>query len=153
MQKARAVPSSLFYWSSRKVFLRARLSSLIRTLIKIRAEEYELDYFGDVSFPDASLIETKILINSIISDSKNGSRFSTLDIKDQFLQSVLHESEYMRTPSRHFFKDIRTKYNIDDLIASDGYPYCKIIQGIHGLNQVVRLVNDKLKEHLAPFCY
>ena len=44
-----------------------------------------LDYFGDSSSPAASLLETKILLNSVILDAKDGARFMTLDIKDYFL--------------------------------------------------------------------
>ena len=55
-----------------------------------------LDYFGDSSSPAASLLESKLLLNSDISDSANGARFLTLDIKDYFLQSYLDEPEYIR---------------------------------------------------------
>ena len=69
----------------------------------------KLDYYGDTSLPAASLIETKLLINSVISHTKKGARFLTLDIKDQFLQSLLLESEYMQIHGEKFFKDIRDK--------------------------------------------
>lgn len=83
-----------------------------------------LDYFGDSSSPAASLIKTKLLINSTISDAKNGACFLTIDLKDPFLQSTLPEPEYMLIHSKYFFDNIRTKYNIDSLIADDGYLYC-----------------------------
>ena len=44
----------------------------------------KLEYFGDTTSPAASLLETKLLINSTISDSNKGARFMTLDIKDFF---------------------------------------------------------------------
>ena len=50
----------------------------------------------------------------------------TLDIKDFFLQTIMERAEYMRIHSKYFLSDIREKYNIDDLIADDGYVYCKI---------------------------
>ena len=45
----------------------------------------KLDYIGDTSSPVASLIETKLLLNSIISYAKSGPQLMTLDLKDYFL--------------------------------------------------------------------
>ena len=44
----------------------------------------KLNYEHDAKSPAASLIETKLLLNSVISDSSRGARFMTLDIKDFF---------------------------------------------------------------------
>jgi hypothetical protein len=92
-----------------------------------------LDYFGDTSSPAASLLEAKLLINSVISDAHRGARFMSLDIKDLFLQSILDDPEYLRIHSKYFFTDIRLKYNFDAIIATDGYVYYKIKRGIYGL--------------------
>ena len=69
----------------------------------------KLDYFGDSSSPAASLIETKLLLNSTISDAQKGARFLFIDLKDHFLQSNLPVPEYMRIHSTYFFSDIREK--------------------------------------------
>ena len=59
----------------------------------LKTEEYRvrltlggnvLEYIGDSSLPTASLLEAKLLLNSVISDSHKGARFFTLDIKDVF---------------------------------------------------------------------
>ena len=131
--------------------VRPKKDDVYRTRLTVGGDK--LDYDGDASSPAASLIETKLLINSVISVAKNGARFFTFDIKDQFLQSMLPEPEYMRIHSRYFFQDIRQKYNIDALIAPDGYVYCKITKGMYGLKQAARLANDKLVDLLAPFGY
>ena len=103
-----------------------------------------LEYLGDASSPAASLIESKLLFNSVISDSHRGARFMSLDIKDFFLQSILHDAEYIRIHSKYFLEDIRQKYNITSLIAPDGYVYCKIKRGMYGLKQAARLARDQL---------
>ena len=51
------------------------------------------DYFGDASSPIVSLIELKLLFNSMISYSQLGARFMSLGIEDIFLQSILHDVE------------------------------------------------------------
>ena len=112
-----------------------------------------LDYLGDTASPAASLIESKLLFNSVISDSHLGARFMSLDIKDSFLQSILHDAEYLRIHSKYFLPDIRAKYNIENLIATDGYVYCKIKRGMYGLKQAARLARDQLIKNLAPFGY
>ena len=85
--------------------IRPKKDDVYRTRLTVGGDK--LDYEGDASSPAASLIEIQLLINSAISGSKIGARFLTLDIKDQFLQSILPEPEYMRIHSRYFFQDIR----------------------------------------------
>ena len=60
-----------------------------------------LDYEHDATSPAASLIETKLLLNSVISDSAKGARFMTLDIKDFFLQTCMQEHEFMKIHSKY----------------------------------------------------
>ena len=45
----------------------------------------KLEYENDTTSPAASLLETKLLLNSVISDAKDGARFLTMDLKDHFL--------------------------------------------------------------------
>ena len=59
----------------------------------------------------------------------------------------------MQIHGKYFFKEIRDKYNIHNLIAPDGYSYCKIKKVMYGLKQAARLANDKLRDHLASFGY
>ena len=44
-----------------------------------------LEYMGDTSSTAASIIESKLLFNSVVSDSHRCARFMSLDIKDYFL--------------------------------------------------------------------
>ena len=98
--------------------------------------------------PAASLLETKIVINSVISDAHKGARFMTADLKDYFLQSTLLEPEYLRIRGKYFLKDIREKYAIGSLVVLDRYVYCKIVNGMYGLKQAVKLARDQLIENL-----
>ena len=63
-----------------------------------------LEYWDDAASPAASLVETKLLLNSVISDAHKNARFMTIDIKDFFLQSFMKDAEYMRIHSKYFFK-------------------------------------------------
>ena len=112
-----------------------------------------LEYLGDASSPAASLMETKLMLNSVISDAHRGAKFLSIDIKDYFLQSFLSEPEYLRIHSKYFFEDIKKRYNIEHLIAPDGYVYCKVKRGLYGLKQAARLARDQLVNHLNKYGY
>ena len=56
----------------------------------------KLTYHLDASSPTASILETKTLANSLISDAKKGARFMSIDLKDFFLESFMTRLEYMR---------------------------------------------------------
>ena len=45
----------------------------------------KLDYTSDTTLPAASLVETKLIVNSVISDhAKHNSKFCAIDVKDFF---------------------------------------------------------------------
>ena len=66
----------------------------------------------------------------------------TIDIKDFFLQTYMEDAEYMRINSKYFLTDISDKYDIHSKIAPNGYVYCRIKRGMHGLKQAARLAYD-----------
>ena len=69
----------------------------------------KLPYYHDAGSPAANLIETKPLLNSVISDTHQGAYFMTLSLKDHFLTSPMPNPTYMKIPSRFIPKDIITK--------------------------------------------
>ena len=94
-----------------------------------------MQYTDNTASQAATLLETKFLLNSTISQSAQGARFMTLGIKDFFLQTVIKRPEYMKIHSKYFLQDIKEKYNNNNKIHSDGYIYCKIKRGMYGLKQ------------------
>ena len=79
----------------------------------------KLDYNHDFTSPAASLIKTKMLLNSVILDSACGARFLTLDIKDFFLQTTMAEPEFMKIHSKYFSDDMKTAYYLHNKVAPD----------------------------------
>ena len=59
----------------------------------------------------------------------------------------------MRIHSRYFLKDIRDKYNITNIIAPDGFVYCKVKRGLYGLKQAAKLARDQLIFHMKKYGY
>ena len=113
----------------------------------------KLDYFGETASPAANLLETKILVNSVISDTESGARFMSLDIKDFFLQSTLPEKEYLRIHKKYFTEYFLELYDLKDKINADGYVYCEIVKGMYGLKQAAILAYKKLKNILEEAGY
>ena len=113
----------------------------------------KLEYSDETAAPAANLLETKILVNSVISDAVKGARFMSMDIKDFFLQSTLPEKEYLRIHSRYFTPYFRQLYNINEKINKDGYVYCEILKGMYGLKQAAILAYKKLKGVLGEAGY
>ena len=57
--------------------------------VRITVDGNKLDYDVEPSSPAISLFNTKIFLNSIISDVNKGSSFSTVDIHNHYLQSPI----------------------------------------------------------------
>lgn len=55
-----------------------------------------LSFDHDASSPATSILETKLLLNSTISDAQAGARFLSTDLKDFFLASPMANPEYMK---------------------------------------------------------
>jgi hypothetical protein len=62
----------------------------------------KLPYDDDFGSPAASLLETKLIINSTISDARRGARFLSADLKDHFLASLMRDPEYMKIKYKYF---------------------------------------------------
>ena len=55
-----------------------------------------LESMGDLASPVTTLLDKKLLLNSIISDARQDPKFVTFDLKDHFPQTVIREPKYMR---------------------------------------------------------
>ena len=112
--------------------------------IRIVAGGDKLSCSYDTGSPAASLLETKLLLNSVISDAHKGARFLTCDLKDFFLASPMEEKEYMRIHIKHFPQDIRDQYNINNIVHTNNFVYIRINKGMYGLKQAAVLAYQNL---------
>ena len=112
----------------------------------------KLVYLADSGAPAASMLETKLMVNSVISDAHLGARFLSADLKDFFLSSFMPEPEYMKIPWRLIPADIRTRYDLAEKLHND-YIYVRIRRGMYGLKQAAILAYQQLVTHLQPYGY
>ena len=112
-----------------------------------------LEYPDDSSSPAASILDSKLLFNSTISDARRGARFISYYFKVLFLETPMSRAEYMSIHSKYFSPDIRDRYNIGGLISADGYVYIKIIRRMYELNQADIIAKNNLISHMDPCNY
>ena len=114
----------------------------------------KLPYAADSSSPAASLLETKLLINSVISDhNKTNAKFCTADLKDFFLATPMEKPEYMKLQFDILPDDIKLKYDLHNKVTPDNYIYVKIVKGMYGLKQAAILAYTNLVDQLKPHGY
>ena len=121
--------------------------------VRITVGGDKLTCLDDTGSPAANLLETKLLLNSTISDAKYGARMMCVDIVNFFLASPMNRNEYMRVPIRFIPEDIRQQYNIDNIVSDDGYVYVCIEKGMYGLKNAAILAYDNLKTQLKKYGY
>jgi hypothetical protein len=99
-------------------------------------------YHGDVGTNTASLELIKILLNSVL--SRKGARFSTIDLKNFYLDTPMKDSEYACIKISDIPAEFIDEY---DLHGRDrnGWIYFEIRRGCYGLPQSGILANDLLR--------
>ena len=112
-----------------------------------------MTYNADAGSPAANMLETKLLINSTISDAHRGARFMSADLKDFFPATPMEGDEYMKVNYKHFPEDIRRRYKLQEKVTASGHIYIKIKRDMYGLKQAAILAYDNLKKNLEPHGY
>ena len=93
----------------------------------------KLPYTKDSAAPAANLLETKLLINSTISQPT--AHFMSIDISNIFLSSTMPQPEFMKIHKDDIPTDILTKYEAITMMDSANYVYFQINKGMYGLKQ------------------
>ena len=105
---------------------------------------------GNTATQCASLVTTKILINSVISTPNT--QFSCIDIKNMYYGLPMQDYKYMRIKYDEIPNNIKEKYNLHAL-QHNGWVYVQIRKGIPGLKQAGKITNDRLTKHLEQYGY
>ena len=90
-----------------------------------------LDYEEDPSSPAVSLLDTKIMLNSVISDAHKGARYCTADIKNFYLNNPMSTFRYMRIPLKYINPEIMVEYDINSVDFNE-YVHVEIHKGMYG---------------------
>ena len=79
----------------------------------------KLSYNGPTATQCASLITTKLLLNSVVSPILD--LFMCTDIHNFYLNTPMVDFEYMKLPLSMFPQEIFEQYNLKYLVAAGGY--------------------------------
>ena len=120
--------------------------------VRLVVEDDKLTWPYDTGLPAANLLETKLFLDSVISDSDKGARFMILDLKDHFLASPMQTPEYMIIPQKYIPPDIINTYNLQSKFHN-GYLYCEINKGMYGFKQAALVAYNFLVKNLQPYEY
>ena len=104
----------------------------------------KLSYNDYAGAPAANMLEPKILVNSTISDTKKGTRFMSVDLKDFFLATPMDGNKYIKVPYKHFPLDIQARYKLNTKVLESDHIFIKIKKGMYGLKQASILAYDQL---------
>ena len=94
-----------------------------------------LEYYADSGAPAVGMLDTKIHLNSAISDAKKGGRYCVADIENYYSNNDLLHFQYMRIHSKYFTPEFLQEYDIDEITNRDEYVYCEIKKGMYGLKE------------------
>ena len=113
-----------------------------------------LEAFQDVRSPAVGIVDTKLHLNSTISDADEGARYATCDIKDFFLGSKMKVYQYMKIHRRYLPQEIIDEYGLtEDHFDAKGYIYVEVQKGMYGLKEASILAFEQLRDHLLPHGY
>ena len=112
----------------------------------------KLNYEKDSRSPAVSLLDTKILLNRVISDADKGARYCTADINNFYLNNPMKTYRYMKIPIHLSTDEILEEYNVNKLVYK-GYVYVEIWKGIYNLKDAEILSYTALVDDLQPFRY
>jgi hypothetical protein len=100
------------------------------------------------------MVDSKLHINSTISNAKGGARYLGLDIKNYFLGTALKYFQYMRVLPSSIRQEIWDDPRYSIFIAADRYVYLQIRRGMYGLKEVAAIIAfNQLVKKLAPAGY
>ena len=92
-----------------------------------------LDCPYDVSSPVVSMTNSKLHINSTISDAHNGAHYLSIDIINFYLGTNMTCHQYMRIHPSKTPQEMKNEYEF--VISANGLVYLEICKGMYGLKE------------------
>ena len=135
-------------YGKKEVSIRPNKEETHRVRLTVGGDKLIFD--GETATQCASLITTKLLLNSTISTPN--AKFSCIDIKNMYYGTPMEKYEYMRIKYDEIPENVKQKYNLR-AIQHNGWVYIQIRKGMPGLKQAGRIANERLTKHLERYGY
>jgi hypothetical protein len=108
-------------------------------------------YPGDWGTPTVAMVTVKIHLNSVV--STKGACYSTINLKDFYLNTPMACPEFMRMKLAELPKEFTRIYKLHDLANPNCFISIKIQKGMYCLPQAGILAQELLKKHLNKHGY
>ena len=141
-------PGKKVTYGKKEVSIRPHKEEVHRVRLTVGGDKLVFD--GDTATQCASLVTTKIHLNSVI--STKGARYACIDIKNMYYGTPMQEYEYMRIRYAEIPPEIIQQYKLDN-IQHNGWVYLQIRKGMPGLKQAGKIANTRLTKHLERYGY
>ncbi len=105
-----------------------------------------IDYPWSKSMSTADLTTAKLLLNSTISTPS--ALFYGTDLANFYLNTPMECYEYMRLQLDILPQEIIDKFNLNDIVNTEGWVYVKIWKGMYGLPQAASSLTNSLRNAL-----
>jgi hypothetical protein len=112
---------------------------------RITAGGDRINYPEDVGTPTADMTLVKMLFNKG-SEMRHARR-------ESYLNTPMKRYEYMRIKITDIPEEVIENYKLREIVMEDGYVYCEIQKGMHGLPQAGIIAQELLQERLAKVGY
>ena len=110
-----------------------------------------LDCPYDVSSLAVSMTNSKLHINSTISNAHKGARYLGIDITNFYLGTGMPYYQYMCIHLSKIPQEIKNEYKY--VISANGIVYLEICKGMYGLKEADVLALNQLFKSLSPHRY
>ncbi len=120
-----------------------------RTWLNARGDR--INFRGDCGTPTADMTLFKVILNIRI--SMKGAQMMTIDLANFYLNTPMPRHKFMRLKIADIPEEIIKQFNLRAIVKEDGFVYCNICKGMHGLPQSWIIVQELLKEQLARVRY
>ena len=113
----------------------------------------KLTYGGDPSSPAISLLDLKIHLNSVISDTRKGACYMTTDIINYYFNNLMSKLQYMMIHLRDIPHEAIVKYSLLSIVESSSYVDVDIRKGVYWLKESVIIEYKRLVRNIQPHGY
>ena len=134
-------------------FCDIKLSKTETHRVCLKVGSNKLTYYSDPSSSAISLLDLKIHINSVISDTRKGDRYLTADIINYYLNNSMANYQYMQIHLRDIPNEVVIEYSLLPIADSSGYIYVEIKKGMYGIKESGIIAYKRLVRNLQSHCY
>ena len=133
-----------------KCFCDIKLSKSETHRVRLAVRGNKLTYGGEPSSPAISLLDLRIHLNSVISDTRKGPRYITTDITNYYLNNPMSNFQYMQIHLKDINHKVIAEYSLLSIAEPSGSVQIESRKGMYGLKEAGIISYKRLVINLQP---